>query len=334
MLRKLVYRNRGIFAAGTAVAAALVVGLGTSSWLLVREHAVRREAQAAHENEAHLLSQARARESVSEAAILLAEQKFEEADALLAKTPVRNIEPSIEAAGVFYSLGQWNGISRRWKQAADSFALFVQASRQGIAPRAGTDPMQWLGAGPALVEGGNPGAYRQMCEVAVAQFDKEKDPRAVQQLLKACLLLPAEGEVPERLKRLAADQAQTLADEKDPYDGAFRSMSLAMIEYRQGNFEKALQWCRRSLSYPDANESREAGVHAIWAMSAWHHGQKEVARAELASARDYLKVPLARSFYPRGKPQGLWLDWSIARILEREAAALIEPAGRAAGKSP
>jgi hypothetical protein len=102
-------------------------------------------------------------------------------------------------------------------------------------------------------------------------------------------------------------------------------MSLAMLEYRQGNFDKAVQWCRKSLSYSDSNEARFAGIHALWAMSAYQLGQESSARAELANAREFFKAPFLRSYTPRGEGQGLWLDWLIARVLIREAAALVEP---------
>jgi len=57
-LRKLVRRNRGLFAAVTAVAAVLVVGLAVSTVALVREQQARRMAVAAEERETALRRQA------------------------------------------------------------------------------------------------------------------------------------------------------------------------------------------------------------------------------------------------------------------------------------
>jgi serine/threonine protein kinase len=53
-LRKLVRRNRVVFAAGGAVALALIVGLGTSTWLLFRERELRQRAVAAEREQARL----------------------------------------------------------------------------------------------------------------------------------------------------------------------------------------------------------------------------------------------------------------------------------------
>jgi hypothetical protein len=63
-------------------------------------------------------------------------------------------------------------------------------------------------------------------------------------------------------------------------------------------------------------------------MAAQRLGQPGLARAELALAREFFAGPFARDvYYPRGEGQGHWQDWAIARVLEREAAALIGETG-------
>jgi serine/threonine protein kinase len=343
LLRKWVRRNQAVFAAGVAVAAALVIGLGLSTWFLFRERearleqsrlrtaadTARQEAEKARINESRLLQQSKAREIVSQAAFLLAEGKVAEADALLAKTPLTTIEPSPEAANVFRSLGQWNAISGRWKQAADSYALFVEANRRERTLLVSSDAMDWLAAGSALVEGENLDAYQRMREMALAKIIEVKGLSAIEQTLKACLLVRADAETLSRLRPLGALAANSFVGLEihtglDAYVAAFRAMSLAMLEYRQGNYVESLQWCLKSQRYPDSNEARAAGVHAIAAMCAHHLGQHEFARSELAQAREFFNVTFQQQQFPRGEGQGLWLDWAIARILEREAAALIE----------
>src|SRR5437867_3470144 len=56
--QKLVRRNRFAFAAGTAIAASLVIGLGVSTWLFARESTARRRAVAAEQAQAGLLQEA------------------------------------------------------------------------------------------------------------------------------------------------------------------------------------------------------------------------------------------------------------------------------------
>jgi len=57
---KLVRRNKLVFAAAGAVAAALVIGLGLCTWLFFREQAARRRAVAAEETQSQLRQQAQA----------------------------------------------------------------------------------------------------------------------------------------------------------------------------------------------------------------------------------------------------------------------------------
>lgn len=57
LLQKLVRRHKLAFAAGAAVAAALIVGLGLSTWLFVKEKAARQRAAAAEGEQKHLAIQ-------------------------------------------------------------------------------------------------------------------------------------------------------------------------------------------------------------------------------------------------------------------------------------
>src|SRR6185503_11394179 len=52
--QKLVRRNKGVFAAAGAVTVALIFGLGTSTWLFLKEREARMEAEQARQNEASL----------------------------------------------------------------------------------------------------------------------------------------------------------------------------------------------------------------------------------------------------------------------------------------
>ena len=92
--QKLVRRNKVVFAAGAAVAVALVIGLGTSTWLFFMEKAarqravaaeqqqarLRQEAELARANEAELRRQAETREKIILAAVRVSQENFDEAD--------------------------------------------------------------------------------------------------------------------------------------------------------------------------------------------------------------------------------------------------------------
>lgn len=88
---------------------ALVIDLGTSTWLLVLEkHArleqarLRLDAEAARAHESRLLQQAKARELLSHAAALLSQKKIHE---LAKKTPAEKQKKIDQAMPIFFPVG-------------------------------------------------------------------------------------------------------------------------------------------------------------------------------------------------------------------------------------
>src|SRR5437588_456004 len=107
--RKLVGRNKLAFAATTAVAASLVIGLGVSAWLLLKEREARRRAVAAERTQGRLLEQAQearrrtearayaadmnlAREALNDCNLLRAHQLLERHIPLPGESDLRNWE--------------------------------------------------------------------------------------------------------------------------------------------------------------------------------------------------------------------------------------------------
>jgi hypothetical protein len=286
----------------------------------------------ARANEARLFHQAIARESVSLAAIRLAEGKIEEADALLAETPLESIEPSLEAAKLFRTMGDWNAIRQRWQQAADCYRLYLLANRldQFSVPQA---DVTVIAIAPTLVEAGRFQEYHAFRKHTLSLIGRMSSQVDVSNSLKACLLMPADDEELVVMQPHAQTIAAILSTPGHPqamgaYQGAFDALALAMMGYRGGDFAGALEWSRKCLAYPDANQARASTAHAIAALATGRLGQVEQARVELARARAIFTGPFDRDVYfPRGPGQGHWLDWAIARIFEREAGALVDGAG-------
>ncbi len=335
LFRKLLRRHKLGFAAAAGVTLALIAGLSVSSWFYLRERearqlqvSLRETAEAARANEARMLQQSKARESVSLAAMRLAEGRIEEADELLLQTPLASIDPSKEAANVFLALGDWNAIRQRTSMAADCYALFLQTNRLDQSPVSQIS-MTLISIGPTLVEAGRFDDYQRFRTEVIDRGEKTDDPTATGNMLKACLLMPADEALLARMRPHAERLATILAapthpQSMDAYQSAFTALSLAMLAERSGDSEGALEWCAKCWSYPDSNEARTAAIHAIAAMAKQRLGQMEQANVELARARALLAAPFDRDVvYPRGAGTGMWLDWSIARVLEREAAGVI-----------
>jgi tetratricopeptide (TPR) repeat protein len=334
--QKLVRRNKVIFAAGAAVAVALVIGLGTSTWLFFQERTarqravtaeqqqvrLRQEAEQARANEAELRRQAETRQKITQAALLVSQEKFEEADKLL--NEVSLTQPTVEGAAVLRSLGEWYALQNQWRPAADRFTLLLQIDQLD-----GWDisTLDYLECGPVLIELGDTDGYERFRQTAVARVADAAYPFA-DRIIKISLLRPANEKILKALEPLAEVAAKSFVTnvnaDGDVFLAAWRSVSVALMEYRRGDYTKAAAWCRRCLDYPEYNAPRAATARVILAMSCQQLGQTGEARSELTQARSMIEDKFKNGLDRGTGVQGFWFDWIFARILLGEATALIE----------
>jgi tetratricopeptide (TPR) repeat protein len=320
--RKLVRRNRVVFATGGAVALALVIGLGTSTWLFLKERDARQRAVTAELQQAHLREEAEARTNMAQAALLVSQEKFDEADHLMNEISLD--QPTVEGAAVLRSLGEWHAVQGRWKPAADRFSRLIQVDRLD-----GWDvyTLDYLRFGPAYVEMGDTAGFERFRDDAIARFSVGTCP-APDRILKICLLLPASGPVLASLRTIAADTAKSVSEADtngDIFKAAWDSMSLALWEYRGGNYAKAAEWSQRCLSCPEKNAPRSAAALGILAMSCQRLGRTDEAGTYLVAGEELVEGK-SKGRLDLGTPvQGFWFDRSFARILLRESKALINP---------
>ena len=327
LFAKLVRRNKIAFAAAVAIVLSLAAAGVVSSGFYVREREARRIAEAARSNETRLLQQSKAREMISQASVLLAEGDIDKADALLVNTPFSSIEPTVEALHVFRSYGDWNAIRRRWDQAAECYDFFIKAN--GFDRVANADQgFTLMAVAVSQVEAGKPEDYEKLRDLAIAKYGRSSNYTFSAVVLKSCLLTPAGPPVLEGIQLLADTVAQRLdsrsSDAIDAEQGAFAAMSMALVEYRKGNFASAQEWCGRSLAFPDTNNARSATVHAIGSMAARKLGQSELADSELSDSQKIAKkITEPNPLVSQRLNQGYWQDCAIARILIREAEEMV-----------
>jgi hypothetical protein len=106
----------------------------------------------------------------------------------------------------------------------------------------------------------------------------------------------------------------------------WQCMSLALFEYRRGNYAEAVNWSNRCLSFnEDSRKERVACAQAILAISYHQLGRTEEARGALAKSRELVEERCKTPFTAHDDSRGWWYDWFLARILRGEAAATIEP---------
>ena len=190
--QKLVRRNRGAFAATGAVALALIIGLGTATWLLVKEREMRKRAVAAEQlaeseraSEAEMRLQAETGEKIAQAHDLISQGKLDEADKLVAETAFE--KPNLEGAAVLRASGEWHAEKGHWQQAATRLVQLSEVNQLDPWEVASAD---FLRASAALGETGDQAAFDEFRRAAAIRFAGEANPILAQRILRACLLLP------------------------------------------------------------------------------------------------------------------------------------------------
>ncbi|HEY3863825.1 MAG TPA: serine/threonine-protein kinase [Verrucomicrobiae bacterium] len=333
-LQKMVRRNKVVFTAGAAVAAALVAGLGASTFLFLQERDARRraveaelqqsrlthEAELARSNEAKLRHQAEARERIIQAAALVSQGKYDEADRMTSEAPP--LEPSLEAATLMRSLSVWHATHGRWALAANRYRLLLQCN-QLDGWDVGT--LDLFGCGVCLVESGQTNHFDEFRRTALARFGSTAAPVAAERLIKISLLEPADTNIIDSLAPLARMASQFFApsdshETSAAFRSAWASISLALWECRQGNYGRSIEWARRSLSYPESNTPRAATARIVLAMALARSGQKDEAAKELDNARQAIDGVFKEPLDEGGAKEGFWFDNVFARILLREAS--------------
>ncbi|MFT3829284.1 MAG: serine/threonine-protein kinase [Opitutaceae bacterium] len=316
--RKLVRRNQVVFAAGTAVVATLVAGLGMSTWLYLREREARERAVVAERQQLSLRQQAEMRERITQVALLISQDRHEQADRLLAEISLD--QATVEGAAVHRTLGEWHAVAHRWAEAADRFEALLR-----INALDGWDALSldYLRCGPALLELGDLERYERFREAGVARFAEAHNLYA-DRVLKISLLAPVGPALLERLRSIVGDTEKAFAEaeaSQDPFPAAWRAVSLALWSIRSGEPEAAMRWSRRCLAYPEANAARTATARVILALAELQMGRLEEARADAAGVRELLDNRNLGAADLGNPMNGFWFDWLFVRILLREAEA-------------
>jgi serine/threonine protein kinase len=328
--QKLVRRNKVAFAAAGAVAFTLCAGLGTSTWMFFKEREARQAAVEAEQRAEHARAteqlarrQAEAREKITQAAVLIGKDHFGEADRLIAELPSTPV--TMEGAAVFRSLAEWHALKTNWLKTSQRYTVLLQMNQLDGWDLATLD---YLGCGAAMAELDDAESYNRFREGAIRRFTGTSSPVAAERVVKISLLKPAAANVMAALGPLAEFAGKTFATaENKTYEDSFRSawgsVSMALMEYRRGEFEKAGEWCARCLACPDQNDVRSATARTILAMIYFQEGKQSQAQTELASADRTISSRFRTPLDAGSRDEGFWFDWQFARILLREAKTTV-----------
>jgi eukaryotic-like serine/threonine-protein kinase len=330
LLQKRVRRNHFGFVAGAAVAAALLIGAVTSTWLYLQERDAQRRATAAQrkaiaaQQEADSRRDAESLGKVAQAEWLLSREDFAGADQQLDGITLEN--RSAETVAMLRKLGDWDAENGRWQQAAARFKQLVHVNREADLNAVMIDHLE---LGPALVNSGELDDYERFRQEMLARYGATGSVDG-DLMIKFTLLLPANEKFVENLLPRAEsterDVARFHAAAERNTDEAWGSLALALFEYRHGHYAKAAEWSRGCLAYPEYVAPRSAAVETILAMSCWQMKQKEDALLAVKQAREMI----AGTFQPGTGvaigPKYYWFDWEFAGILMRECEELFTEA--------
>jgi serine/threonine protein kinase len=343
-LKKLIQRNKVVYASGAAVVLSMLIGLGVSTRMFILERqgrleqsrlrqqaeAARVEAEQARANEARMRREAEAREKVTQAVVLLGHGETEKADALLAAIPLEYFTPSTEAISVFRELGTWNTLQGRWRQAADRYLVLMHVNYVDKADQTTGATFDLLTAAPLLIEAGDLEGYERVRRLALTRLAGSSYAGAAEQFLKTSLLLPTDQEMMEALEPFARVVANSLVPynprENDGrhYLASWRAFALAVWEYRRGNQTACLEWLQKCSGYPDQSVSCVAGVHLIRSMARHHLGQSEAAKAEFESGRGMVEDYFSKKLELGNEKDGRLAGWIMNAIFLREAERMSE----------
>ena len=327
-LTKLVRRNKVVFAAGALVVFSLVIGLGASTWMFFRENQARAAAERARATEVMLREKAEMGVKIAQAAVQLRYGHFEKADELLEKIPPTQAQPSLESAATFRALGTWHARGGRWHEAADRFAALAYTITSVDETDTDTVSIDLLPAAAAMCEAKDYSGYESLRAMAINRFRDTNNPVVAEQVVKVCLILPADTRVMKQLEPLVTTMsaAEAKGGPTNPTErnlAAWRKFSLCLVEYRRGNFQAALGWVGECIKLQNGDTARDALARTVAAM-AWHRlGREEDARKELATTRSIIGEKFSRESGIFEVGGSSWRDWEYSHILLREADALI-----------
>lgn len=232
-------------------------------------------------------------------------------------------------AAAYMALEHWDLAFVDWERAialqpdlaAQAFQAFRSAERYEEAVKFGlmkvkrepNDPLAWLIVAPYMHALGRDADLRVHCKAMIEQFRETKDSRAARLTTKACTLVPgliSIEELPENIVNLT---------EQSALGGAWNCSIGAVLAYRAGEFERALELLEKSRTLPKIAYATSV-IQPTRAMLELQRGETTAAEKLLRDAKktlDELRGDEAnRGFH----------DLLIAEMLFREAQSMIDTA--------
>jgi len=280
--QKMVRRHKAAFVGATAVIVALVAGLVVSTFLFIRERQAQRETQAALARESLLRQKAETGEKIFQAYTLFRAVKYDEAENLLNQIPAALVQPDPRHADARRGLGWWYAMHEQWQQAVTDLSILLKVD-------AGDDwdivTLDCQYVAPVMIQCADTNGYEKFRQALISRFADTTNATIAARICKTSLLLPADEKTMSRLAPLYDLMIRELTNSHrsaslEPWD----CLSLALVDYRRGNYAKSIEWGQLALA-PPIMLGRPATAQAILAMASHQLHQDADARAALNQGR-------------------------------------------------
>ena len=310
-LGKLVRRHRLAVVAGSAIFATLLGGLGTSTWLYLRERA------ALHE-QTRLRAIAEDTEKISTAVFLTRENRMEEANALLAALSHPPDRPSFEGLTAYRTIGTWLALREQWAEAASRFAV---VERVGRLDGWGSVTLDHQAYGVLLLMSNNLPGYETFRRDHAERFAEVDNGDAVGRVLKLCLLRPADAQLQQRLHPLGERAEHWFSTPRNNVLG-WATLPVALWRYRQGDIPGTRQAATLGYNERLHTSALTASKLVLLALCDLKEGHPDTAAPLLATAHADIAAKFAKGVAEGTNGDGYWYDWVFAKLLLNEADAL------------
>jgi serine/threonine protein kinase/Flp pilus assembly protein TadD len=215
--------------------------------------------------------------------VMLSQHKLAELEQLFNELLPPGKESEPQSVELLRPRGNFRARRGEWQGAASDLAKAVAADPGNV--------WDWLELGSLLVETGDVAGYRQHRQAMLARFGATQDAATAEQTAKACLVLPAVGPDLDAASRLA-DMAVALGKET-PWMSYFQ-FAKGLAEYRQGNFDRAVEWVQKALSKEGSDSQLEVQAYMVLAMACHQLDHAEQAHTALAKGVEIAKKNCSR----------------------------------------
>jgi tetratricopeptide (TPR) repeat protein len=198
----------------------------------------------------------------------------------------------------------------QWPEAARDLSRAVE-----LDP---TEHWEWFRLAPVLQTLEDKKRYKEHCGQMLERFDESTGYLVSGRAIQSCLW--SQDGVDDWNPIVELAEKHVLPSDGSPVDDPWRLCSAGIARYRNGQYESASEWLKKSL---DAKSDSYCETRAlpVLAMSYHHLGRDEEAQEALEHARRNFDEKLPK--LENGDLGSKWHNWLICRILLSEAEDLI-----------